>query len=202
MATHRQQFYATKGDLEAILSFVEMKSRPLKFVPTGVFSNAQVNTLDTLIGHFELGIATSPESIGNRGYYVLEREHPVSMAKIQNNAKDWYYKFEIGDHNTVIFRPAGILEHGTLILSEVNVVSTDSATLALFELFRREIKKQSSMVQSTSVCKEAEQLLDDGWVLTDAANTVIKRQLKRTKDKKEFAEGALDWIDNIKQPDK
>lgn len=76
-------------------------------------------------------------------------------------------------------------------------MTTDPTTLALFELFRREIKKQSTMVRSISVCKEAEHLLDEGWVLTDAANTVIKRQLKRTTEKKKFEEGTLDWIDTI-----
>lgn len=178
MGSHSIPFYATRSDLEQILAIVDAKGPPLSYVLDRVLYPEKVAIYKSLREFADLGIANDPQSTGNRNFCVLPSDSQIVF--LSKKWKDGIMSVaDLGKQPHLNFRPAGVLNDGVLIMSEVNVLSQDPNILKVFELFRKEIKRQSKMIRSVAVCSEAEKLLDKGWRLTSVANTIIKSELRR-----------------------
>lgn len=170
MGSHRIQFYATRNDLEKIIVKVEAKAPALTYaVKAEVAEEFQI--FKSLLEIPNLGKANDSESIGNTSVCIFLAANQTFRLQITNS--------DIQREPHLYLRPAGVLNDGIMILGELNVLSNDPGILNVFELFRKEIRRQSVKIDSVVVCREAENLLDKGWTLTPSASTFRRSILRR-----------------------
>lgn len=190
----RQDFYATKGDLEKLFREIDSTLPPLKFAISGSKSAYDVRVYDSLLQFPLLGEAISPVAIGNYCFYVVDKDSKAITVGTSKEDEGVTCDLDVA----VFLRLGGILKDGILIQSEISVQSEDPAVLRVFDSIRKLIQRQSIGIRSTRVFPGAEKLLDQGWLLTDMANTTKERRLTReTANSREKTPNILTDLDKL-----
>lgn len=67
---------------------------------------------------------------------------------------------------SIAFRPAGVFEDRAIIAGRVGTASSDAASLELFDMFAKQMRRAFSRIKSFLVGAEAERLMTSGGRLT------------------------------------
>jgi hypothetical protein len=179
MARNQQSFFATKSDLESLLRTVESEGR-LQFVETGLFDSPDVRPIRSLLGVPGLGqLSVGDHNLGTC-YLVADQDVSItSRAVPQRRGGMKYAVDQDGNPKTIAFRPSGTFGDNVLIDGQVGTVSDDPSSLALFHLFRNEIRRRFTRVHEFYLGKESGELLDRGWRLTANVRSPTSYDLKR-----------------------
>ena len=179
MVRNQHSFFAAKADLEALLRQIESE-RQLQFVETGLFDSPSIEPVNSLLGAPNLGYL--PVGDHNQGpcYLVASREISIYARPVpQRRGGTKYAVDQEQNRKTIAFRPSGAFGDNCLIDGQVGTISDDPSSLELFQLFRKEMRRQFSKVNEFYVGKEAGELLDKGWRLTANAKSPALYDLKR-----------------------
>lgn len=179
MKNQQVHFFATQADLKALLGVVELQ-RKLQFVRAGLFDESDQKREITLLDS-NLGIAVKGDKNLEVRYLVSDRATSVEIRAVPQYGGGT--KFAIDQKSnpkTIIFWPGGVFGENCVIAGSAGTISDDEASLAIFKLFSKEIKRQFKKIQSFYVGKEAEGLLDKGWRLTSSLNSPPLYDLKRS----------------------
>ncbi len=171
-------FFATKADLEALLRAIETKHE-LQFVRTGLFDVPVQNRVLTLLDS-HLRIAAKGDNNQVATYLIANRMEPIQIRTVRQHGGGTKYAIDQQTNSkTIMFRPGGVFNETCVIAGQVGTVSEDPASLALFQLFSKEIKRQFDKIKSFQVGKEAGELLDKGWRLATSLKSPPLYDLKR-----------------------
>ena len=166
MARNQQSFFATKADLESLLREVESK-RQLQFVETGLFDSPSVEPIHSLLGAPNLGHLSAGDHNQAPCYLVASQEIFIDVRPVpQRRGGTKYAVDQQQNPKTIAFRPSGAFGENCLIDGQVGTISDESSSLELFQLFRKQMRRQFTKVKEFYVGKEAGELLDKGWRLT------------------------------------
>ncbi len=179
MARNQLSFFATKSDLVSLLRIVE-SATPLQFVVAGLFDSPHIESLQSLLDDRNLGqVAVGSNNLAV-SYLVAIREVAIEVRSVpQRNGGVKYAVDQRANPKAISFRPGGAFGEGCLIDGQMGTVSDDSSSLALFQLFGKEIRRQLPKIKSFHVGKEASELLDKGWRLTQDTTAPPLYDLKR-----------------------
>lgn len=182
MRGHQIHIFATKADLEELLRAIESQ-RELQFVRAGLFDVPVLNRVTTLFNDPNLGIALKGDNNHEARYLVADRKESISFETVPQHGGGT--KYAIGNQKfnpkTIEFRPGGVFNEECMIDGRAATISDDEASLAIFKLFSKEIKRRLKRIQSFWVGAEAEKLLDKGWRLTTGVTTPPIYDLKRAR---------------------
>jgi hypothetical protein len=181
MKRHQVNFFATKPDLESLLRAIEMKQE-LQFVRAGLFDVPVQNRILTLLDS-NLGIAVNGDNVHEARYLVADRKTVIEIEIVPQYGGGT--KYAIGSQKinpkTIVFRPGGVFNERCVIAGQAGTISEEPTSLALLQLFSKEIKRQFDKIKSFFVGKEAGELLDKGWRLTSSVKSPPLYDLTRSK---------------------
>jgi hypothetical protein len=178
MKRHQIHVFGTNPDLKELLTVIE-KERDLQFVRTGLFAVPEQKPLLTLRDS-ALGVAPEGDSAQEATYLVADRHEPIQIRTVpQHGGAIKYAVDQQLNPKTTVFRPGGIYGDKCVIAGYVGTISEDNISLALFQLFSKEIKRQFEKIESFYVGKRASELLEQGWRLTAGVKSPSLYDLKR-----------------------
>src|SRR5690242_12457732 len=154
MARNQQSFFATKADLESLLRIVESEGK-LQFVETGLFDSPDVQPIRSLLGVPGLGHLLVGDHNQGPCYRVANEVVPITSRPVPQRRGGMKYAVDQdGNPKTIAFRPSGTFGDNVLIDGQVGTVSDNPSSLALFHLFRNEMRRQFTKVQEFYVGEE------------------------------------------------
>jgi hypothetical protein len=160
-------FFATKADLEKLLGVIETKQE-LQFVRTGLFDVAVQNRVLTLLDS-NLGIAAKGDNNQEATYLVANRMESIQIRTVPQHGGGVKYAIDQqANSKTIVFRPGGVFNERCVIVGFAGTISEEPASLSLFRLFAKEIKRQFVKIKSFHVGNEARELMAKGWRLTSS----------------------------------
>lgn len=173
-------FFATKCDLESLLSAVESK-RELQFVQAGMFDEPEAMALASGLQIPNLGFAPSGDSNLEPFWLITDVSKYVEMKVVPQRRGGTRYGIDPGlNPESVVLWPGGIFEQSCVIAGQVGTATINPTSMELVNLFAREIRHQFKRIKSFFVGPEAEQLLDAGYRLTIGVNA--SREIDLVKD--------------------
>lgn len=179
MSTISTCFYATKSDLQSLLSPIEAQRR-LQFVTTGLFDTPNVRSKASLLEEPHLGVVTNGDPNQEPRFLIADRDVVINIREIPQRRGGVKYAIDQQSNpQTVAFAPGGCHELSYLLAGQVGTFSADISSRALYELIRHEIRRQFAKVKAVYVGQEAEALLDAGWRLTANFKSPSMYDLKR-----------------------
>lgn len=182
MSRNQVSFYATKGDLQALLLAIEAQ-RPLQFVAAGLFDSPSVEGRESLLDEPDIGTLTSGDPNHERRFLIADREVSISVREVpQRRGGVKYAVDQQSNPKTVAFVPGGSFGPSFLLAGQVGTISADPSSINLYESIRSEIRRMFTKIKTAYVGPEAEALLDAGWRLTASSKTPAIYDLKRQRD--------------------
>jgi hypothetical protein len=172
-------FFATKRDLEALLSAVESQRR-LKYVEAGMFNSPETATLMSGLQIPNLGFAPSGDHNHEPVWLITDRSVNVEGRAIPQRRGGMQYVIDQKvNPQSVTFSGGGVFEKSCVIDGKVGTSTDDATAHELVNLFAREIRRHFTRIKSFFVGREAEQLLDSGYRLTISVNSSKDIDLSR-----------------------
>jgi len=169
--SHHVHFFATKFDLETLLRAIESK-RELQYVRAGLFDVSALNHQPSLLNDSNFGNCTEGDSVQEVRYLVADRNVPFEIRPVpQHNGGTKYAIDQKANPKTIVFRPGGVFNNTAVIAGDAGTISDDAASLALFQLFSKDIKRQFQKIKSDYMGNEAVTLFDKGWRLTSSVKS-------------------------------
>ena len=179
MKRHQIHIFATRADLEALLRAIESK-RELQYVRAGLFDLPVLNRLPSLLNDANLGIALNGDNAQEPRYLVADREVSIEVRTVPQHGGGTKHAIDQqANPRTIVFQPGGVCSESCVIAGSVGTVSEDPVSLALFQLFSKEVKRQFEKIKSFHVGKEAGESLNKGWRLTNGVKSPSLYDLKR-----------------------
>jgi hypothetical protein len=178
MKGHQIHIFGIKADFEMLLQTIE-SSRELQFVRAGLFDVPDPNRMLTLLDS-NLGIAVKGDNNLEARYLVADRMESIKVRPVPQYGGGMKYAIDQKNNpKTIVFWPGGMFGETCVIAGNVGTISDDEASLAIFKLFSKEIKRQFEKIKSFHVGKEAGGLLNKGWRLTSSVKSPRSYDLKR-----------------------
>ena len=179
MARNQRSFFATKADLKFLLQEVESE-RQLQFVETGLFDSPSIEPILSLHGVPNLGNLSVGDHNQGPCYLVAGQDISIVVRPVPQRRGDTKYAVDQQENpSTIAFRPSGAFGDNCLIDGQIGTISDDPSSLELFQLFRKEMRRQFAKVNEFYVGREAGELLDKGWRLTANVKSPVIYDLKR-----------------------
>jgi hypothetical protein len=165
MPRNQLSFFGVRADLEDLLRSIEA-NRPLQYVETGTFEDADISSI-ALLNSADLGRSFTGAASTDRSYLVTSSESPVEVRPVPQKSGDVRYAIDqMSNPQSIVLKPGGTYGDSCVIAGQVGTVSDHPESLDLQRLFEREIRKRFAKVKSYFVGREAADLLKKGWRLT------------------------------------
>ena len=172
-------FFATKRDLESLLTAVESRRR-VKYTQAGMFDAPEMTAFESGLQIPNLGRAPSGEHTLEPFWLVTDADAKVEVRAVPQRRGGTRYGIDPGSNpESVVIWPGGVFEDSCIITGRVGTGVINSASMELFNLFAREIRRQFRQIKSFFVGSEAEQLLDAGYRLTHGVKATKECDLSR-----------------------
>lgn len=183
-------FYATKRDLEAILSAVESQ-RPLKYTEAGMCDAPQMNTFTSGLQIPNLGFAPSGEHGLEPFWLITGADAKVELEAVPQRRGGMRYGINPEQYPESVFMwpggvfdgrakwPGGAFEGRAVIAGRIGTGMVNPASMELLNLFAREIRRRFKLIKSYYVGPDAEQLLDRGYRLTPGVRSAKESDLSK-----------------------
>lgn len=183
-------FFATKRDLEALLTSVE-SHRPLKYVYAWMSDKPEVLILDSGLNIPNLGIAPSGENNGDPFWLITVANKQVEIKTIPQRRGGVRYGIDPESNpESVFFWPGGVFEGRlkwpggsfegrAVIAGQIGTGMINPTSLELMKMFVRTIRNQFKKIKSDYLGPEAEQLFDSGYRLTASVKSPKENDLSR-----------------------
>jgi hypothetical protein len=179
VASTEIHFFATRGDLEEIITAVEAV-RQLAYVRTGLFDEPTVELVETLLAIPEIGTAQVGDGIGCPSFLVATRPFVPAVRSVPQRRGGTKYAIDQRENpETIVIRPGGVLSDTVVIAGSLGTVSEDPASLELFALFRTKVRSRFSPIKSYRVGPRAAGILDAGGRLTANVRSPVLYDLTR-----------------------
>ena len=156
-------FFATKIDLELIIKLNETQ-RDLKYVKSGLFNTPDPVVYDSFIKYEDLGKNFRGQSTnGDIMFLVFDRATKIVVRPVPQVSQGIKYAIDQKlNQNSVNLTPSGFYDQNTLIIGKISTLLNDSNSLEIYNLFRKNIIKNSSQVGYVRVCTEAMKFMKGG----------------------------------------
>lgn len=168
------QTYATKNDWYECLQSIETQ-RPLSYTVCGLFDTAEFQTFIGIDAIPNFGFATTSSAISEPCYLVCDFDLGIQTRPIPQRRGGMKYAIDQAMNPfTVGLKPGGLLHQDMLIAGTLGACTEHRASIELYNLLIREMKRRFARIKSYWVGPEAVQLLDRGGRLTvsDTTNTI------------------------------
>lgn len=176
--------FATKADYEPVLMDISEQMR-LKFV---VYEERLQPTDFRVYGSPleapEFGVSSQPDWIQGIQFLVLPENAPLHFEYWPNRQVPEKYGFfgQQGNDQSVVFHPSSFY-HGEkgegLLWGEINTISEHPDSLAIFDAFKKSIRKHFERIDVCYVGDEAAKYLDAGGRLTQDLRAPCERDIQR-----------------------
>jgi hypothetical protein len=177
MKRSQVNFFASKSDLEFLQQGIETKHR-LQFVEAGLFDVVLQTRTETLLGP-NFGIALKGDGNHEITYLVADLATAIQVRAVPQHKGGVKYAIDQQmNPGTIVFRPGGTYGENVLIAGFVGTISDAASSLAIFQLFKREINAQFKGIKSFLVGREAAVLLQKGWRLMNNVESPSLYDLK------------------------
>lgn len=181
MAKNQLSFFATKADLESLLRPLETERR-LQFALAGLFDSPDFQPMPSLLVATNLGKPGVADANQSPAYLVAPCETSIEARPVpQRGGGSKYALDQLANPTAIAFRPGGSCGEQCLIAGQVGTASDHASSLELFHAFTKELRRQFTKIKSFYVGKEAGELLDKGWRLTNNAKSPALYDLKRDR---------------------
>ena len=151
-----------------------------KYTVTGLFDSPHLESLLTLLDREDLGLVASGDNIHATARMISDKRLVIKVREVpQRRGRMKYAVDQKANPDTIVFRAGGIFKEGCLIAGQVGTASTSKASLELFKLFSKEIRRQFTKIRSYHVGKQAAEWLDKGWRLTANSKSPVLYDLAR-----------------------
>jgi hypothetical protein len=179
------QFFATVADLEPGFRSIESKQR-LTLAEQRYYESKSIQTIDSLFSIPNLGKVTDRRSpryvvqptaknfhparvvqVGKKKDFPPKLAMALALIGIQPPGGKVVYDIQLVNHSAgIIFAPGGFWNPETLIAGEIATIHDTAASMELYNLFRKELLRGFTSVQSFEVGPEALAFLKSGGRLT------------------------------------
>jgi len=164
-------FFATKRDLEAVLTKVESQ-RSLKYTEAGMFDSPETRTFVSGSQIPNLGLAPSGDNNLEPFWLITDANAKVQIEVVPQRRGGTRYGIDPGlNPESLVIWPGGIFEESCVIAGQVGTAKMNHISIELANLVAREIRRQFKRIKSFFVGPEAEQLLDAGYRLTTSVKS-------------------------------
>ena len=171
MKRYQVHIFATNADLVALIQKIESK-RELQYLKAGLFDAPDLNGRPSLLNDASLGAALIGDNAQEIRYLVADRDVRIEVRPVPQHSGGTKYAIDQKvNPKTIVFRPGGVFNKMAVISGDAETISEDPKSLALFQLFSKEIKSQFDKIKSYYVGKAAAQLLGKGWRLTSSVTS-------------------------------
>lgn len=172
-------FFATKEDLESVFAAVEAK-RPLKYVRAGMSDQPTRPELTSGTEIPNLGFAPSGFQMLEPFWLITDRDTTIDVEVVpQRRGGVRYCVDNRRQPEAVLMWTGGIYQDSCVINGEIRTGAINPGSMALLNLFVREIRRRFSRIKAFYVGPEAERLLDAGYRLTQDYRYERDRDLTR-----------------------
>lgn len=179
MPSKRIDFFATRSDLEPLLTSVERK-RPVKYVEAGLFDASTVAEWTSFTDIPQFGVATRGDTNQEPEFLVAPAQTVVQVRTVpQRRGGSKFAVDQEVNGDSIALRPGGRLGSVAVIAGRVGTVSDSAESRSLFDDVARELKQRFTKIRSYQVGAEAERLLDGGYRLTASIRSPPLYDLKR-----------------------
>lgn len=155
-------------------------TRSLKYVKAGLQSERAPKIYKSAFDLPLLGRAVKGDAVHESAYLVVDADEEVGVETIpQRRGGELYGVYPNLNPRSVTFSPGGEFDDRHLIKGEVSTAGKNETSLALFELFEREIKRTFKNIKGYRVGPLALHALDADTRLTHAVGMPAAYDLKR-----------------------
>jgi len=174
----RYLFFLTKSDLMEILQDVE-KEISLQYIKGGSYSSNDLEEYDSLLEYKELGINKTGNHLGE-SFVVIEKSNKLvtRMVKLADDSIR-YFVDQKENPDSIMLRPGGIFEEGYLICGEIGTISSSEASIRIFKVFQKYIKRRcKTTVGRFHVSEEAKKMYGTRRFITISVKQAMEYDLK------------------------
>lgn len=166
MATHALSFFASTADLTRLLAAIEA-NMDLQYVRAGLFDKPTIEQTLSFQDIPNFGVTAIGDMARGMAYVVCNRDVLIQARPIPQRGGGMKYAVDqLLNPKCILFYPGGMFKGECIISGQVGTSSGDETSLALFQVFRKEIQRQFVKIKSYYVGKIAEGSLDGGARLT------------------------------------
>jgi hypothetical protein len=179
MKSSQLHFFAEKQDLEQILSALEA-CEEIKYVPTGLFTDPDVNEYSTYKELQNLGVAPHPEAIAGTSYLLVHRDSTVQPVRVlQKSGKEKFAVDQRCNLSGLHLLSGGRRREDVLLYGKISMLDTSDVSKILYEKLAKIIRKIFKRVGEYWVGPIALDALESGARLTIGENSPAEFDLKQ-----------------------
>jgi len=168
---HAIELFATADDLRLLVQEVEA-ARAIHFGRSGLLDVEAVPLRQTLV--------SSDAPLEGEMYLVQDRESPFTSSAVPQRGGGMKYSVsQLENPRSVSIRCGRRIGEEYLSPGHIGTISSDPASLDLFDLFRRAAAKHFTRVNSYWLGPDAERMLDAGAKLAVSPKTPAEYDLRR-----------------------
>ena len=181
MAQTQLMFYATREDLLDVLLPLEEKYG-FTYATMGAYVKPEIEVFQSLSQITGLGVSPHGKRYGVKSYLLAMSKAEISVQeKVTSCAnRDCFYWLDTSSNpDALALYPSGIFSPTTLLDGRLYAASESGASIALFKLIAKEIKRKFERVKAYWLGRQAAKLLDSGGRLAMDIDTPAEYDLKR-----------------------
>ena len=158
-------FHATRNDILPVISEVEAEHQ-LKYVPIGLFDEAQSVIFKSLVAKSALGISQHGDWNRDEIHMVLPTAATINYREVPQRRGGMKYAVDLlVNPCAVSVQFGGCYRDEAIIAGRIGMTSREKCALELFSAFERAIKKNMTSRRGVPIGAEAMRLAEEGWRL-------------------------------------
>lgn len=173
-------FFATREDLRPGLERIEAACS-LQYVLCDLYTANEPKRYRSAFLIEELGINVAGDAARSPVYLVMPGERAVNVREVpQRNGGIRYSVSQLGNPESIVFRPSGVHQGESLVAGNVGTVSEDARSRAFYRDFTAELARGFKKIRNYLVGHEALSMLDEGKrLLTMGVRSPTEYDLRR-----------------------